>query len=218
LRICETSGGDLLLQVVFHAHMAADRGSFTFSDVVRGICDKLRRRHPHVFGSQVFGESVFADAHQVHTNWEHKKATEQTRKGRAGANGVLASVAQALPALVQAEKLQRRAARVGFDWDEVDSVFDKVREELSECEQTAAAQANPTERVHELGDLLFACVNLARHLGVDAEQALRTANRRFETRFAGVEAGLREQGRGPGPDVREEMEHLWEIAKAREKN
>ncbi len=211
--LCDELGG-LLLQVVFHAQMAAERGSFAFADVVRGICDKLRRRHPHVFG-----ESAFADEHQVHTNWEREKAAERTRKDKVRTNGVLAGVAQALPpALVRAGKLQRRAALVGFDWDEVDGVFDKVREELSECEQTAAAQADPTELVHELSDLLFACANLARHLGVDAEQALQIANRRFEMRFAGVETGLRDQGRVPGPDVREEMERLWEVAKAREKN
>jgi len=209
--------GDLLLQVVFHAQMASEQGSFTFADVVRGICDKLRRRHPHVFRPHVFGESAVADAHQVRTGWEREKAAERARKGRVGADGVLAGVAQALPALVRAEKLQRRAARVGFDWDQVDAVLDKVREELSECEQTAA-QTDPAARVHELGDLLFACANLARHLGVDAEQALRTANRRFETRFAQVEAGLQDQVRVPGPDVREEMERLWEVAKAREKN
>jgi len=123
-----------------------------------------------------------------------------------------------LLALLRAEKLQRRAAQVGFDWDGVDGVLDKVREELSECEQTAAANADSTARVHELGDLLFACVNLARHLGVDAEQARRAANHRFETRFALVETGLHEQGREPRPEVREEMERLWEVAKAREKD
>jgi len=205
--------GDLLLQVVFHAQMASEQNSFTFADVVRGICDKLRRRHPHVFG-----ELAVADAHQVHTTWEREKAAERARKDWVGANGVLVGVAQALPALIRAEKLQRRAARVGFDWDQTDGVLDKVHEELSECEQTIAAQADSTERVHEVGDLLFACVNLARHLGVDAEQALRTANRRFETRFARVEAGLRDQGRVPGPEVRGEMERLWGVAKAQEKN
>lgn len=203
--------GDLLLQVVFHARMAGEQGSFEFADVVHGICDKLRRRHPHVFG-----DLAFAHEHQVHARWEREKAAERTRKGGPAADGVLAGVAQALPALVRAEKLQRRTARVGFDWDGVDGVLDKVREELSECEQTMAAHADPSEQVHELGDLLFACVNLARHLGVDAEQALRTANRRFETRFALVETGLREQGRKPGPEVREEMDRLWEVAKVKE--
>ena len=126
---------------------------------------------------------------------------------------MLAGVAQALPALVRAEKLQRRAAQVGFDWNAIDGVLDKVREELAECEQSIATPANTTAQTHEVGDLLFAGVNLARHLGIDAEQALRAADRRFETRFARVEAGLREQGRTPGPEVRAEMERLWEQAK-----
>ena len=203
--------GDLLFQVVFHAQMARERGSFDFSDVVYGICDKMLRRHPHVFG-----EADFEDEHQVHANWEREKAAERERKGSAETSGVLDGVAQALPALVRAEKLQRRAARVGFDWDALDGVVDKVREELAECEQTVAQHADPTERVHEVGDLLFSCVNLARHLGVDAEQALRAANHRFEHRFERVESGLREQDRVPAPDAREDMERLWELAKREE--
>lgn len=205
--------GDLLFQVVFHAQMARERGSFDFRDVVRVICEKMLRRHPHVFA-----DADFADEHQVHANWEREKAAERERKGKSEFAGVLDGVAQALPALVRAEKLQRRAAGVAFDWDDLSGVVDKVQEELAECEQAAAAQANPSERVHEVGDLLFSCVNFARHLGVDAEQALRAANHRFERRFAGVESGLRECGKSPGPDVREEMERLWETVKAEEKN
>lgn len=204
--------GDLLFQVVFHAQMARERGSFEFADVVRGICDKMLRRHPHVFG-----DADFADERQVNANWEREKAAERERKGEAETPAVLDGVAQALPALVRAEKLQRRAARVGFDWDALDGVVDKVREELAECEQTVAEHAEPTERVHEIGDLLFSCVNLARHLGVDAEQALRAANHRFEYRFGRVESGLRKQGRVPAPDARDEMERLWESAKMEEK-
>jgi MazG family protein len=202
--------GDLLFQVVFHAQMAQEEGSFAFTDVVRSICDKMLRRHPHVFA-----EADFADEHQVHANWEREKAAE--RKGKAETAGALDGVAQALPALVRAEKLQRRAARVGFDWDALDGVVDKVREELAECEETADAHADPTERVHEVGDLLFSCVNLARHLGVDAEQALRAASHRFERRFRFIEAGLLGQGREPGREAREEMERLWEAAKVEEK-
>jgi nucleoside triphosphate diphosphatase len=122
-----------------------------------------------------------------------------------------------LPALVRAEKLQRRAARVGFDWDEVSSVFDKVEEELAECRATLAEHADPTERVHEIGDLLFSCVNLARHMGVDTEQALRAANQRFEQRFAQVERGLHEQGLDPSLETRDEMERQWTLAKAAER-
>lgn len=204
--------GDLLLQVVFHAQMASEQGSFTFADVVAGICDKMRRRHPHVFGA-----ADFSDEHQVRANWERQKAAERQRKVKAETAGVLAGVAQALPALVRAEKLQKRASRVGFDWDDVQGVLAKVREELDECEQTLAPGADKAERVGELGDLLFSCVNLARHLGVDAEQALRAANHRFERRFTYVESGLRDQGKVPGPELRAEMEGLWEAAKKGER-
>jgi ATP diphosphatase len=203
--------GDLLLQVVFHARMAEERGSFAFADVVSGICGKMLRRHPHVFG-----ELELADAAAVRTNWEREKAAERARKvvgDGAGGAGALAGVAQALPALLRAEKLQRRAARVGFDWDAVDGVLAKVEEELDECREVLAKQEDATRRVHEVGDLLFSCVNLARHLGVDAEQALRAANHRFERRFAVVEAGLAAAGKVPGPQLREEMERLWERAK-----
>jgi nucleoside triphosphate diphosphatase len=204
--------GDLLLQVVFHAQMAGESGSFGFADVVHGICDKMLRRHPHVFGG-----ADFTDEHEVNRNWERETAAERERKAEPETGGLLHGVAQALPALVRAQKLQRRAARVAFDWDDVEGVVDKVREELAECEQTIADRAGSDERVHEIGDLLFASVNLARHLDVDAEQALRAANQRFERRFALVESGLRGQGKEPGPDVRDEMERLWELAKTTER-
>lgn len=204
--------GDLLLQVVFHAQMASEQGSFGFADVARGICDKMLRRHPHVFAGV-----DLADEHEVNRNWEREKAAERERKAGVETGSLLQGVAQALPALLRAQKLQRRAARVAFDWDDVEGVVDKVREELAECEQTIDEHAVPDERVHEIGDLLFACVNLARHLDVDAEQALRAANQRFERRFALVESGLREQGKEPGPEVRDEMERLWELAKTVER-
>lgn len=205
--------GDLLFQVVFHAQLASEQGSFSFADVVRGVCAKMRRRHPHVFGPNVFDKASFADAGEVKAHWERAKAAERAHREQAE-KGVLAGVAQALPALVRAEKLQRRAARVGFDWEDLEGVLDKVKEELAECEATLTPDADLADRVHELGDLLFSCVNLARHLGVDAEQALRAANHRFERRFAHVEAGLRGQGKAPGPEVRAEMERLWDEAKA----
>lgn len=200
--------GDLLLQVVFHARMAEEQGAFAFPDVVGAICDKMVRRHPHVFGSADLNDEA-----AVRANWEREKAAERADKGGAD-GGVLDGVAQALPALVRAEKLQRRAASVGFDWDAIEGVFDKVQEELAECRETLALPLEASERVHEIGDLLFSCVNLARHMGVDAEQALRAANHRFEWRFAQVESGLRERGQAPGPSVREEMERLWEEVKA----
>jgi nucleoside triphosphate diphosphatase len=201
--------GDLLFQVVFHARMAEEEGSFAFPDVVHAICEKMIRRHPHVFA-----EADATDEAGVRAHWEQEKAAERARKGREGQSGALAGVAQALPALVRAEKLQKRAARVGFDWDAIDGVFDKVREELDECrEALEAGGEDAAAKVHEIGDLLFACVNLARHMGVDAEQALRASSHRFEARFARVEQGLQAEGRAPGPDVRDAMERLWEQAK-----
>jgi len=199
--------GDLLFQVVFHARMAEEQAAFDFQDVVGAICSKMIRRHPHVFA-----DADLADEAAVRANWEGEKAAERARKGGESPEGILAGVAQALPALVRAEKLQRRAARVAFDWDDLDGVIEKVREELSECTESASFD----ERVHEVGDLLFSCVNFARHLGVDAEQALRAANHRFERRFAAVEQGLRQMGLSPGLEARDEMESLWEAAKATE--
>lgn len=203
--------GDLLFQVVFHARMAEERGSFGFDQVVRSICEKMIRRHPHVFAG-----ADLPDEAAVRANWEQEKAAERGRKQGNVPQGVLAGIAQALPALVRAEKLQRRAARVGFDWDDPSGALEKVHEELRECAATLSDQADPSERVHEVGDLLFSCVNLARHLGVDAEQALRAASHRFERRFQAVEQGLRERGRAPGYEERGEMERLWDAAKAAE--
>jgi MazG family protein len=201
--------GDLLFQVAFHARMAEEQGAFAFADVVGAICAKMVRRHPHVFG-----DADLKDEAEVRANWEREKVAERNRKRRSAGIGALDGVAHALPALVRSEKLQRRAAEVGFDWDAIEGVFDKVREELDECRDTLGEHADPTERVHEIGDLLFSCVNLARHMGVDAEQALRAANHRFEHRFGQVETGLRDQGKAPGLDEREEMERLWEQAKS----
>ncbi len=204
--------GDLLFQVVYHARMAEEQGSFVLQQVIQGICDKMIRRHPHVFG-----DADLADPAAVNAHWEREKALERAEKTRDDASvSLLAGVAQALPALVRAEKLQRRAARVGFDWDHVEGVFEKVMEELDECRETLSEQADPVERVHEIGDLLFSCVNLARHMGVDAEQALRTANHRFERRFGRIEVSLREKGLEPSLAVRDEMERLWTLAKTEE--
>jgi len=203
--------GDLLFQIVFHARMAEEQGCFGFADVVRAICDKMIRRHPHVFG-----DARFEDEEQLRASWELEKARERARKRRRPQGSLLDGAAQSLPALVRAEKLQRRAAHVGFDWDDVAGVFEKVREELGECHGTLAEDVSAARRLHELGDLLFSCVNLARHMGVDAEQALRAANHRFEHRFGQVESGLRAQGREPGPAERDEMERLWDAAKSGE--
>lgn len=198
--------GDLLLQVIFHARMAEEAGAFDYGAVVETLREKLIRRHPHVFGE------AYLDDAAVRASWEREKAAERARKGEAG---VLDGVAQALPALVRAQKLQRRAARVGFDWDEIAGVFAKVEEELEECRETLD-ETDPSRRVHEVGDLLFSCVNLARHLDVDAEQALRAASHRFERRFGAVEAHLHAEGQSPSPALRARMEQLWNQVKTEE--
>ncbi|KAA6184969.1 nucleoside triphosphate pyrophosphohydrolase [Thiohalocapsa marina] len=204
--------GDLLFQIVLYARMAQERGAFDFGDVVSAIARKMIRRHPHVFG-----EARLADDQAVREHWESIKAAERAGKGEQPRARVLDGVARALPALVRAEKLQKRAARVGFDWDDLGGVADKVREELAECEATFPASVDPAERLHEVGDLLFSCVNLARHLGVDAEQALRVANERFEHRFGHVESQLRDAGLEPAPEHRDAMERLWTQVKADER-
>lgn len=198
--------GDLLLQVVFHAQIARERGAFAFADVVAAICDKLVRRHPHVFG-----EARIASAAAQREAWEHHKAREQGR-GPGGPVRALDGVARALPALARAAKLGRRAGAVGFDWPDTQSVIAKIHEELAELE--AARQAADSGALREeLGDLLFATANLARHLDVDPEEALRRANRKFEVRFAEME----DQVRAAGGDWRAfsavELDALWRAAK-----
>ena len=169
--ICDELG-DLLLQVVFHSQIATDDGLFGFDDVADAISDKMERRHPHIFGD--------GKTSDVRQQWEQIKAAERAADGPAGA---LAGVALSLPALLRAEKLQDRAARVGFDWPDINGPRDKIAEELAEV----AEATNDSERYEEIGDLLFAVVNYARHLGVDAESALRDASTKFERRFAAME-------------------------------
>ncbi|MCC7329870.1 MAG: nucleoside triphosphate pyrophosphohydrolase [Gammaproteobacteria bacterium] len=194
--------GDLLLQVVFHAQMARELGEFGFDDVVAGICDKLIRRHPHVFG----GERI-ASADEQRLAWERLKAAERAR------DQVLGGVARAIPALARAAKLGRRAAGVGFDWPDLAGVAAKVREELEEVE--AAAAASPGTLGEEIGDLLFAVTSLARHAGVDPEEALRQANAKFERRFAHVEQRVDEDGRGWAALTAGELDRFWREAKLR---
>ena len=202
--------GDLLLQVVFHAQMAAEAGHFDFDDVARGICEKMVRRHPHVFGdAQVAGSAAQTRA------WEEHKAAEREEKAGAAAAGTLDGVPLGLPALARAEKLQRRAARVGFDWAEPGPVLAKIEEEGGELRR-ALAQGDGAGVVEELGDVLFAYTNLARHLEVDAEAALRQSNAKFERRFRRVEALLAERGRAPGDSDLDEMDRLWNQAKQEE--
>ena len=201
--------GDLLLQAVFHAQIASDRGLFEFDDVVRAISDKLVARHPHVFGD----ESRDKTAAQQVSDWEDAKAAERAAGAQRGA---LDGVAKGLPALMRAEKLQKRAARVGFDWPEAGSVIDKIAEEARELKD-AAADADPDQVEEEFGDLLFAAANLARHLGVDPETALRRANAKFARRFARIEEMLAETGRSPADSTLEEMDAMWNRAKQEER-
>jgi len=198
--------GDLLFQVVYHAQMAGERGWFDFDDVARLISEKLVRRHPHVFG-----DDVVDDAAQQSLAWERHKAMERAAKG--GTSGVLDGIPKALPALVRAQKLQARAARVGFDWSDRDGVKEKLHEEIDELEQ-ALATGDDTERAaEELGDLLFTCVNLARHLGADAEQVLSAASARFEHRFRAMEIYAAESDRRLDALSPAEWDSLWRRAK-----
>ena len=199
--------GDLLLQVVYHARMAEEAGLFGFEDVAAGIGDKLVTRHPHVFG-----DADIKDAAQQTEDWEARKAGERAAKSQAG---VLDGVPVGLPSLTRAEKLQKRAARVGFDWPELAPVFGKIREELTELEREVSEHSAAARLTDELGDVLFAVANLARKLGVDPEQALRGTNRKFERRFQHVETRLAEQGKKPEQATLEEMDGYWDEAKAR---
>ena len=201
--------GDLLLQVVYHAQMAQEAGHFTFEDIAEGIGAKMVARHPHVFGE----DSRDKSAAQQTEDWERVKATERARRG---AGGVLDDVALGLPALMRAVKLQKRAARVGFDWPEAGQVLDKITEEAAELVE--ARDSLPPEKVaEEFGDLLFAMANLARHLDVDPESALRVANAKFTRRFRAIEAALADMGRRPQDSTLTEMDALWNAAKAVER-
>ncbi len=193
--------GDLLFQVIFHARMAEEAEYFTIQDVCRAINDKLSRRHPHIFGDE-----KITSAEGVSRRWAEIKASERATKRH---DSQLDGLARALPALKYAQKMQGRAAHVGFDWPDIDGVRDKNQEELTELE--AAQQAGlPKAIEEELGDLLFSCVNLSRHLGIDAENALRLANHKFEARFRYMEL---QAGEDLSALSSEELEHLWALSK-----
>jgi MazG family protein len=197
--------GDLLFQVVYHAQMAREAGSFEFDDVVEAICDKMVRRHPHVFGGADVG-----DAQAQTRAWEAHKQAE--RRDRAE-HGVLEGVPLAIPALARAAKLGKRASRVGFDWPDVTGVVAKIREEIDELERELDGM-DPVRLGDEVGDLLFAAVNLARHLRVDPEEALRRANRRFEQRFNYVESSVSANGESIEKVGTDALEALWIKAKS----
>ncbi|MEL6451388.1 MAG: nucleoside triphosphate pyrophosphohydrolase [Pseudomonadota bacterium] len=201
--------GDLLLQSVYHTAIAEEAGHFTFQSVVRTISDKMVARHPHVFGD----ESRDKSAAQQTQDWETIKAQERAGKAQ---RGTLDGVAMNLPALLRALKLQKRAARVGFDWPDTGHVLDKITEEAAELVEARDTMGRE-EMIDEMGDLLFVVANLARHLDIDPEEALRRTNAKFTRRFNAVEAALAAQGQRPEDSTLEEMDALWDMVKAQEK-
>jgi MazG family protein len=206
--------GDLLLQVVFYAQMANEDGLFDFEEVAETINGKLRRRHPHVFGDTRYE----TDAERA-AAWEAEKARERQAKNPTHTDhSVLDGVALALPALGRALKLQRRAAKVGFDWDDVAAVLNKIGEELEECRHVLDRDLGTGPLAEEIGDLLFSVVNLARHVEVDAEEALRRSNRKFETRFRRIERWIAEGGKDWDQCTLAELDVLWERAKSLERS
>jgi ATP diphosphatase len=200
--------GDLLFQVVFHARMAEELGEFNFDDVARAISEKLVRRHPHVFGDEVAGSHE-----ELHRAWEQQKKNERQAK-ELEHKSVLDGIASTMPALRWSSKLQKRAAHHGFDWEDVAPVFDKLQEEIGELKAEIEHENNQERIADELGDILFACVNLSRHLDVNPEQALRDSNIKFISRFTVVEQLLQQDGRVMDDCSVEELEDYWEKAKA----
>lgn len=203
--------GDLLLEVVFIAQLCSERGLFTMEDAARGIRDKLIRRHPHVFGDRPAG-----DAKEAIRRWEDIKNEERAATGAAD-RSLLSGVPPHLPALLRAHRLSTKASLAGFDWKALDELYGKLLEELSEFRQAAAAQDRQAME-EELGDLLFIAANVGRFSGLDPETALQSANRKFISRFRHIETRLAEQGLAPGRVTLEEMERLWEEAKAIERS
>jgi len=201
--------GDLLFQVVFYAQMAKEQNLFEFDDVIEAISDKLVRRHPHVFADEEYeNENTLNDA------WEKSKATERDSKAESEQASILDGVAKALPALKRSQKLQKRAAREGFDWPTIEPVFEKIQEEILEVKQ--AMQEKDEQAVfEEVGDLMFACVNLARHLKVDAEESLRSGNSKFEKRFSYIEQKISGENKTFQQCNLEILERYWQEAKSK---
>lgn len=197
--------GDLLFQVVFYAQLASETGRFDFADVVDGIVDKLERRHPHVFGDVEIDDVTTQTQH-----WEKLKADERKTKADKESHSLLDGIALALPAMQTAEKLQKRAAQTGFDWPDWQGVINKVNEEVNELK---AAWDDDEQRQAEMGDLLFTCINLARHAGIDAEQTLRDANHKFEQRFRAMEQQFQKRRQSIHDATPDEMEAMWQAVK-----
>jgi MazG family protein len=203
--------GDLLFQVVFYSQIAKEDGHFTFDQVVEGICEKMLRRHPHVFSDAKFNNEA-----ELRAAWEQEKAKERADLSESEVTSQLDGVARALPALIRAEKLQKRAARVGFDWPDADGALEKVHEEFTEIAQELN-QDNLDQVKGELGDLLFSVVNVTRLLGMDAEQVLSQANEKFERRFRSMEVELRNSGKENLNELSlDEWDDAWESIKDRE--
>lgn len=206
--------GDLLFQVVFYAQMAQEKGEFDFNDVVDAVSEKLVSRHPHVFenkqGEKRSHEQLSDE--QLHEAWEQTKAIERDDQTSFQKASVLDGVAKALPALKRAQKLQKRAARNGFDWPSIEPVFEKIDEEIEELRE-AMEFKEPTDVFEEMGDLLFSCVNLARHLDADSEEALRACNKKFEHRFSIIENKVNQSAREMLDVPLEELEEMWQAAK-----
>lgn len=202
--------GDLLLQAVYHAQIAEEEKLFNFDDIANGISDKMLRRHPHVFADESRDKSSVEQTQ----DWEKLKAAERLSKAK---SGVLDDVALALPALMRAVKLQKRAARVGFDWPEIGHVLEKIKEEAAELVE-AQSTSDQAHMAEEYGDLLFVMVNLGRHLNIDPEDALRQANAKFTRRFRHIENELNKLGKTPQSSSLTEMDAFWEEAKAQEKS
>jgi len=206
--------GDLLFQVVFHAQMASEKDYFDFSDVVKSSCEKMTRRHPHIFGN-----SDYRSAEEQTEAWENQKAEERQQKDHQ--TSIIDGVTSGLPAFSRAVKLQNRAARVGFDWPDTSQVLNKLNEEMTELSheliQNNKGHDNKGEIFEEFGDMMFVYANLARHLNIDPEAALRSANHKFERRFKAVEHSAKEQNKSLKSMTLDEMGQLWDEVKLREK-
>lgn len=210
--MCEELG-DLLLQIMLHSQMEEETGTFTVYDVIQELNEKLIYRHPHVFGNL-----SAEDAEAALNNWEAMKVEEKKRKGiQPESQSVLSGVPRDLPALMKAYKLQKKAAKAGFDWEDIDGVWSKLEEEIRELKEAVAQKQDAKVRELELGDVLFSVVNAARYIGVDPEQALSRTIRKFTERFHYVEDRLREQGKTPGDSSLDEMDALWDEAKSKER-